>query len=100
MTLFSFHPWISEPVRSQVAGWLRSLGVDSSDVREGHVEQTDDGYELHLVEYLRNEHGQRYVSKRPTELATRQRVIRLERADWPGAEVPGGDQPGDAALGA
>lgn len=87
--------------RQAICDWLRSVGVDPALIAAGHIRHTASGYDLHLIEHVVDEDGSTRIDPSTAEVVTRNRIVQLGPvADWPGAEVAGGDHPGDFASGA
>lgn len=99
MSLLSFEAKDLPNERQQaLADWLRLVGVDPADVCCGEIAVTTTGYDLRLTVYARNAAGAMYVDEVTSSPLTRRQIVQLgPTADWPGAEVASGDQPGDAA---
>lgn len=87
--LFAFHASADLPEgrRRQICDWLTSIGVDPNNVRDGHIMQTANGYDLHLTEMGTDEEGRRVLDAwRANEVVTAKRIVQLgDVADWPGA---------------
>lgn len=94
---------MDDGLREQLCNWLTSIGVDPNNVKSGYVLQADAGYELHLTEFERGEGGGVIADVAYGQVIgakTSDRVVELGPvADWPGAEVAGGDHPGNAPAG-
>lgn len=97
---FAANPALPEAEREQICEWLKGLDVDPASVKSGYVTAGLDGYQLRLLQYVRGENGAHILVPHQNRVQTVEHVVPLgDQATWPGAEVTGGDQQGDAAAG-
>lgn len=66
--------------------WVRSLGIDPSNVRaQGVIIPGEQGYNLHLSEFVRDEQGKLILDQAFNEVVSKPLVIDLgPEKTWPG----------------
>lgn len=86
--VFDFHVHDRKTIDAMedISLWLTSIDVDPKDVKSGYVTAGPSGYEVRLLQYVRNKDGQLALDPLRNRVRTVERTVAIgDHADWPGA---------------
>ncbi|HCT81751.1 MAG TPA: hypothetical protein DGT23_35260 [Micromonosporaceae bacterium] len=68
----------------EFAAWLRSLGIDPTDVAlRAAVVQGKDGFELHLMRHVRDAEGSSFINAALDDVVMESVIVPVEADSWP-----------------